>query len=339
MPLSNLDIDRYLADKPLAITLSGLEELRGHIAGRLALFDSLPRAFIEEAVATVNDRAQPSRGRPRSGAIGVIPIHGTISQHAGGSLSYLLFGGATTDEISASLKELLANDEVSHILLDIDSPGGTTFGIPELAAEIREARKQKPVVALANPVAASAAYWLGSQADQFYAIPSAIVGSIGVYGIHQDISEAAKQAGVRTTFISAGRYKTAGNQFEPLPDDIRDRVQSRIDEAYDMFVRDVAVGRGVAESIVRNGYAEGDIATAKQGLGWGMIDGINTFSQAVAKAATLRPAQAAQRVAAKALIEIEDTSDEEEETVEQKEARVSWSQWQGISLPQVKEGV
>lgn len=298
--LSNLNVDRFLADKPLALTLAGLEELRGHIIGRLALFDAGPRAFVEMVAA---ERNAPRPGRPRRGATGVIQIRGAISQHKADDLSALLFGGASTEAISEQLREFLNDDDVSSILLDIDSPGGTTFGVAELAAEIREARQRKPIVAVANSVAASAAYWLGAQADQFYASPGAIVGSIGVYGVHQDISKFADNAGVKTTLISAGKYKTAGNQFEPLPDDVRERMQSRVDEAYDMFVRDVAKGRGVPEATVREGYGEGDIVTARQAKALGMIDGIYTYEQSVARAATIRTRQAAEPLGSAASID------------------------------------
>lgn len=284
--LSSLNVDRFLADKPLAITASGLEELRVHILARLALFDAGPRAFVEMRAA---ERATPKSGRKAHGAVGVIQIRGAITQHANTGESAGDF--ASTDDVSAVLKAMIDDPEIGSILLDIDSPGGTVFGVPELAAQIREARARKPIVALANSLMASAAYWLGAQADQLYVTPGGIVGSIGVYGIHQDISKAADNEGVKFTLISAGKHKVDGNPYEPLPDDVRERMQARINETYDAFIKDVARGRGVSEADVRGGYGEGDIVTAKQARALGMVDGIYTFDQALARAATMRPAQ------------------------------------------------
>lgn len=290
--LSSLNVDRFLADKPLAITPNGLEELRAHILARLELFDADPRAFIEMRAA---ERGAPSRGRPRTTGTGIIQIRGAISQHSNTSESGDF---ASTEDTAAALRAMLADPEVSSIVLDIDSPGGTIFGVPELATEIRDARGQKPIVAVANSLMASAAYWIGAQADQVYVTPGGIVGSIGVYGIHEDISKAAEQQGVKFSLISAGKHKVDGNPYEPLTDEVRERMQARIDEAYDMFVRDVAKGRGVPESAVRNGYGEGDIVTAKQAKALGMVDGIYTLEQAITKAQTIRPAQSSGPAAA-----------------------------------------
>lgn len=280
--LAELDVDRFLADKPLALTTSGLEELRAHIMARLAVFESAPRDFLA-AVSEEMQAAVAQQRRPSGNAVGVIPIRGTISQHARGDISSFMFGGATTEGVAASLREFLADDSIAKIVLDIDSPGGSTYGVTELASEIMKARSKKPIVAVANSLAASAAYWIGAAADEFYATPGGMVGSIGVLAIHQDISKAAETAGVKTTLVSAGKYKAAGNQFEPLDDETRARVQARINEAYDQFVHDVARGRGVTDAKVRNGFGEGDVVTAKAAKAAGMVDGIATLEQVIAR--------------------------------------------------------
>lgn len=278
-----LDVDRFLADKPLALTVSGLEELRAHILARMAVFDAGPRDFLENYAAELRAAAQQA-ARPRNAtAVGIIPIRGTISQHARGDLSSLMFGGATTEDISASFREFMADDSIGKIVVDIDSPGGSTFGVAELANEIYRARGKKPIVAVANSLAASAAYWIGASADEFYVTPGGMVGSIGVVAIHQDVSKASEEAGVKTTLISAGKHKTLGNQFEPLGDEHRSRIQARVDESYAAFVAGVARGRGVSESAVRNGYGEGDVLMAKPAKAAGMVDGIYTLEQAIAR--------------------------------------------------------
>lgn len=265
--------------------MSGLEELRARVMARLIAFDTDTKGLIQTLAAErAAERATPQPGRPRSqeaGATGVISIRGTISQHA--NICEDLIGGASTESIAGQLRAFLADDGISKIVLDIDSPGGTSYGVSELANEIIQSRGQKPIIAVANSCAASAAYWLGAAADQFFVTPGGIVGSIGVYCIHQDVSKAADEAGLKVTFISAGKYKVDGNQFEPLDDATRQRVQARVDDVYGQFVRDVARGRGVPDSTVRGGFGEGDVVTAKKAVAEGMVDGVMTLDAAIAK--------------------------------------------------------
>lgn len=281
--LSKLSVDRFLAEKPLAITVSGLEELRAHIVGRIAAFDAAPREFLASVAEDMKAAAGDSRGRQTARGVGVIQIRGTISQHAQADISAFLFGGTATELVSKALREFVADDSIGKIVLDIDSPGGSSAGVSELANEILKARAQKPIVAVANSVAASAAYWIGSAADVFYAAPGALAGSIGVYMLHMDFSQAAEKEGVKPTYISAGEHKTEGNQFEPLSDEARAHVQSIVDDVYAQFVTDVARGRGVSEATVRNTYGKGRVLTAKQAKAVGMVDGIYTLEQAISR--------------------------------------------------------
>lgn len=277
--LDRLNVDRFLSDKPLAITLSGLEELRAHILARVSVFEANPQAFAAELRAAILQAQQPVA--PPAQVTGVIQIRGTISQHSRGDLSSWLFGGSNCEDIAKQFREFMADENVSKIVLDIDSPGGSSYGIADLAAEIFAARGKKPIIAIANSVAASAAYWIGSQADYFYATEGAIAGSIGVYCMHQDVSGWAEKEGLSVTFISAGKYKTAGNQFEALDEATRSRIQARVDEVYDRFVADVARGRGASVSAVKAGYGEGDVLAAHQALAAGLIDGIQTLEDVI----------------------------------------------------------
>src|SRR5690606_37146136 len=137
----------------------------------------------------------------RRGSIAVVPVRGMI-EHRSSFFSEFL-GGASIEALRAALRAALADPEVAAIVLDIDSPGGTVAGITELAAELRAARSVKPIYAVANTLAASAAYWLASQATEVVATPSATVGSIGVLVVHLDQSRALDQAGITPTIIAA----------------------------------------------------------------------------------------------------------------------------------------
>lgn len=215
--------------------------------------------------------------KPRSGAIAVIPVYGTIVQRA--NQLDICEGGTSTQSISNALADAIADDSVSQVLLDIDSPGGSVYGVQEVAAEI--ARSKKPVVAIANSLAASAAYWIGSAASELYVTPGGEVGSIGVWTAHQDFSKALEAAGVNITLISAGAYKVEGNPYQPLAADAQAFMQSRINDYYGAFTRAVAKGRKVSVEQVRGGMGQGRVLGADAAKSEGMVDGIATFEEVV----------------------------------------------------------
>lgn len=220
--------------------------------------------------------------RTRMGQVAIVPIYGVIEHHSDWMLE--LFGGTSVDSIRDALRAALADPDVKAIVLDVDSPGGSVMGITELAAEIREVRGgAKPIVAVANAFMASAAAWLGFQADEVVASPSAQVGSIGIYAVHQDLSRMLDEMGVTISLVSAGPHKTEGNEFEPLSEDARADLQERVDATYAQFLADVAAGRRVAVDQVRDEYGGGRLMTARKALGVGMIDRIETLAETVAR--------------------------------------------------------
>ena len=213
----------------------------------------------------------------RSGATAVIQICGPIVQRS--NMINICDGGTSTQAISNSLREANADDTIDSIILEIDSPGGSVYGVAEAAAEIRASGK--PVTAIANSLAASAGYWLGSAAKEFFVTPGGEVGSIGVWMAHEDWSKALEDAGVKTTLISAGKYKVEGNPYEPLGDEAKGFLQGRTDDYYGAFTRDVAKGRNTTVDAVRSGMGQGRVLGASQAKDAGMVDGIMTFDQVV----------------------------------------------------------
>lgn len=226
-----------------------------------------------QAAATRTAGAQ----RTGNGSIAVIPVVGTIMQRAG--MIEMCGGGISVQTITRALREAQADETVGQILLEIDSPGGSVYGVAELAAEI--ARSSKPVVAIANSLAASAAYWIGCAATEFYCTPSGEVGSIGVWQAHEDWSAAMEQAGIKTTLISAGKYKVEGNPYESLSTEARDFMQSRVQDYYDAFVKGVARGRKVSVEAVRSGMGQGRVLGAQAAQAENMIDGVMTFDEVI----------------------------------------------------------
>src|SRR5262249_7252421 len=141
--------------------------------------------------------------KQRSGRIGVVTVNGVISQY--GDELTTLFGGSATEDIFDSVQSLLANDNVEAVVMVINSPGGSSYGIEELSDYLFSNRAK--LVAISSSLCASAAYWLGSSCSLF-CTPGGDVGSIGVYSMHEDMSQALDDAGIKITIAKAGRYKT-----------------------------------------------------------------------------------------------------------------------------------
>lgn len=258
--------------------------LASRYASRMRAADHRDDTQYDEAGHPMPKAAAPNAAaRPgnRSGAIAVVGVYGTITQRA--SMMSICDGGTSTQAISSALRQANADETVSHILLDIDSPGGSVYGVSELAAEIRAS--SKPVTAIANSLAASAAYWLGTAAAEFYVTPGGEVGSIGVWMAHEDWSKAMADAGVSTTLISAGKFKVEGNPYGPLEGEAKDFMQSRVNDYYGAFTRDVAKGRKVSVDQVRNSMGQGRVLGADQAKAEGMVDGVMTFDQVLRQVA------------------------------------------------------
>lgn len=215
--------------------------------------------------------------------IAVLPLYGVVTQRANMVDDISGPGCTSTQQFSAALQQLLADNSVSQILIDIDSPGGSVYGVSELAHEIIQARAQKPVIAIANSLAASAAYWIGCSASEFYVTPGGEVGSIGVWQAHFDYSKAFEEDGVKPTLISAGKFKVEGNPYVPLDEQAQAFMQSRVDDYYNAFIQAVSVGRGVSIKDVRSGMGEGRILGAQAALAQNMVDGVATFDEVLAK--------------------------------------------------------
>lgn len=264
----------FVREHPWAILPSSLESIV-EIVGRHQAGERLTEAEIASRI----EGATPARGERRAGTIVVLPIMGVIAHRA--SMVEDVSGprGTSTEKVGRAFQAAVADPHVDGIVLDIHSPGGSVFGVEELANLIHGATK--PVLAHANAMAASAAYWLGSQAAEFTVTPSGEVGSIGVLTVHEDISKRADQEGVKVSYVSAGQYKTEGNPFEPLGDEARQHLQSRVDAYHDTFVRAVARGRAVSQKDVRQNFGRGRLLGAEQALSLGMVDRVESFDAAL----------------------------------------------------------
>ena len=250
------------------------------VAERHAAGDKLPTADVAAIMA-----AGPRATAAQTGAVAVLGVYGTIIPR--GDMLVESSGAMSTTRIAANLRAALADPAVGAIVLDISSPGGAVQGVDELAGEIFAARDKKPIVAVANHLAASAAYWIGTAANELLVAPSGEVGSIGVFAAHQDFSRALEKDGVTVNLISAGKYKTEANPYQPLSEEARAAIQARVDDYYNAFTKAVARQRGVSVADVRGGFGEGRVVGATEAVKLGMADRVGTLEDAIVRAARL----------------------------------------------------
>ncbi len=173
--------------------------------------------------------SSPSQQLSVENGIGVIAINGPIMRKPD-LFARAIMGAVDSGEIAAAVSEAGGRDDIRAVFLDIDSPGGTVAGTPELAAAVRSLDAIKPVYAFSSGLMASAAYWIASQARAIYATPSAQVGSIGVVQAVLDDSAAMEAAGLKIEVFSVGKYKAMGAPGTPLTDDQRGLILANLDD-------------------------------------------------------------------------------------------------------------
>jgi signal peptide peptidase SppA len=274
------------AAEPWAVQKEKLEAITAFL-----MFKAAGGEYSSEEVAARISKKRDSEVAASSGSVAIIPIFGLLSQRV--SMMEEISGGTSYESLQKSLDAAIANPDVKAIILDVDSPGGSVPGTDELAAEIRALRGgEKPIIAQVNSLAASAAYWIASSADEVVATPSARAGSIGVYTSHTDISKFLEKNGITRTYIAAGKYKVEGNETQPLSEETKDYIQALVDGSYDKFIAAVAEGRGVTKSRVLDSYGQGRIFGADDLLDRGMVDRIASMGETMARfGADPRPEQ------------------------------------------------
>lgn len=219
----------------------------------------------------------------REGSTVVMPISGVLAPSG-------VYGGAGTytDVFAQRIQEFAADPKIGAIVLRIRSPGGLVWGTQETGDAIYAARQAKPVIAVADPYAFSAAYWLATQATAFYASPSADVGSVGVRSGHTDVSGFEDKIGMKTTLIASHPDKISGNPYGPLSDEDRADIQASVDASNVKFVQAIARGRNMPASHVPAVHGSGKTFSADQAAATGAIDGVMTLNEVIVKYSSSR---------------------------------------------------
>jgi len=265
---------------PWAISPEGWELVAG-VWSRGELFqDVVAKAHERWKAEGPSDGAQDKAGRSLlsvTDGIGVITVRGPLFRHAG--LLSDISGAASYDAIWQAMEASLSDVNVKAILLRVNSPGGEVDGVGELADYIYASRGPKPIWTYYEQ-GASAAVWMGAQAERCIAYRGAEVGCIGVMAEGMDTSAAERAAGrIRKQWVSAA---TPAKRTVPLNDEVEARIQARIDAQCSLFVADLARGRGLTSEQVLERFGAGDLLIGAAALDAGLVDELGDFNSTLA---------------------------------------------------------
>lgn len=258
-----------LPEKLLEIREIYLRHSRGEEADIAAIEAALGRPLANDPQPYEIDRG-----------VAIVDVSGVLAKRM--DMFMEISGGTSTRTVARNFKAALADPAAHSILLSIDSPGGEVDGTQELSNLIAESRGQKPIIALADGMAASAGYWLASAADKVFAADqTTMLGSIGVIATHVDLTKMNEMRGVKVTQITAGKFKGIGSPHMPLNRESQDVIQGLLDQIYSVFVSDVAAHRGVSVEKVLADMADGRELIGEKAVAAGLADGIASREQII----------------------------------------------------------
>jgi capsid assembly protease len=248
---------------------------REHIPDMVAAAERLEarRRNIEtDAVATKpGTRLEGAPTVVMRGSTAVLPIEGPITRYA--NLFSDISGGTSIEILARDFQTALASDAVQSIVLHVDSPGGQSSGVGELADILYAARGAKPIWAYVSHMGASAAYWLASATDRIVVAPSSMVGSIGVIA---SVPDPKRQPGDDFEFVSS---QSPNKKPDPATKEGRGQIQTLVDDLADVFVASVARNRGVTVQTVLDDFGAGDVLVGDKAVQAGLADAIGSFEQ------------------------------------------------------------
>lgn len=281
-------IVRAVYGTPWAIREEKLQAIRQFLERRSA-GEVLSR---EEIAAAVSGRPQPASvsDTPESKKVALINVMGTICQRMG--LMEDISGGCSTEAVGKVFDRALADGNVGTIVLNFDTPGGSVFGVEELAGKIFAARGKKRIIGVANSEAASAGIWLLTACDEVVVTPSGWVGSIGVLMVHYSTAGWEEKEGYETTVTRKPDGKAEGVAGESLTADAKAYRQAIVDQTYEKFIADVAKHRGVSAAVVKSRFGAGRMLMAEDAKAAGLVDRIATLEQVLSELGVTAKAQA-----------------------------------------------
>lgn len=287
--------DRVL-NRPLLLEPAKAAMVADVLAGRIGL-DAGPAVAADPALSRFAGRQKRPDGgygmSPVERGVAVVSIVGSLVNR--GAWIGASSGLTSYEGIAAQLSEAGERQDVTSVILDLDSGGGEASGVVSLGRQIRALRSRKRTVAVVNDTACSAAYWLAAQASEIVVSETSSVGSIGALVLHIDRSGELAQKGVAPTLIHAGAHKVDGNPFAALPDAVRAEWQAQLENLVGLFACEVAAGRGDKLTAAAARATEARVLYGRAAVKGGLADRVSTFAAVLDELAAARPPKPAQK--------------------------------------------
>ncbi len=272
-----IDQGPYMADEAASVGLTS-SALDAHALAPV----------LEELAGTARRRRQPLSDAPREVGmprrVAVVVVDGTMVD--GRNVDYPLVdihqsGGRT---LTATLDALAGDPSVAAIVLRVDSPGGSALAADQIWRAVRRARRRKPVIASLGSVAASGGYYVASAADEIFADPSTVTGSIGIFFGKADFQPLAEHLGVNVVQLRRGRHAGAESLFRPFTPEERAILADKIRRFYRLFLRRVATGRRDLDVEAVDRLGRGRIWSGDAAHAQGLVDHLGGFLAALDRA-------------------------------------------------------
>ena len=214
-------------------------------------------------------------------SVAVVPLSGTIV------MGDAPRGFVGADSVGRLLADVREDPQVGAVVLRIDSGGGSAFASEQIRAEIgRIQNKGTPVVVSMAGTAASGGYWIAATADEIWAAPTTLTGSIGIFAIVPTFEETLEEIGVNRDGVGTGPFVGALDPIGGVGDAMARALQSNVEYGYRRFIDLVAQGRGLAPEDVE-AIAQGRVWLGADAREHGLVDHLGHLDEAIASAAAL----------------------------------------------------
>jgi len=194
---------------------------------------------------------------------------------------------SASDTVVSYIRQARRDSKTKAIVLRVNSPGGSAYASEIIRQELVAAQDQGiPVIASMGPVAASGGYWISATADQIWAQPTTITGSIGIFGVLPTFEKTLAKIGVYSDGVGTTPLATGFNTSMPLSDRAKEVLQLNIEAGYDEFLKLVATGRDMSVEDVDK-IAQGRVWIGTKAHELGLVDHLGDFQDAVKAASEL----------------------------------------------------
>lgn len=264
-------VDRLLTREEVRRYLQDLSATPAH--------DSLPMVSSTKYFKEVKPSYHP--GPETTNRIGIIIAEGTI---LGGKQPVGRIGG---DSLAEMIRSARTDNDIKAVVLRINSGGGSAFASEIIRQELLELKKAgKPLVVSMGTVAASGGYWIAADADEVWAAPTTLTGSIGIFGAIPTFERSLEKMGIRSDGVGTSPLAAGINLAQPLSPILQESIQLSVENGYRRFIEIVGHGRNISKEKIDT-IAEGRVFSGRQAKAIGLVDKLGSLPEAIASAAKL----------------------------------------------------